>query len=92
MQTQLRIFVSLIAYTIPILRRGDIDTFLLVWMVLAPALWLFATYPIRGWSHTAFHIVVAFVPPILMVAAGELAASEQQIMKAARCAAFLGKL
>lgn len=92
LKTQTRILVSILSYTMPFLHRGDTDTFLLVWMVFAAAFWLFASYPIRGWSHTAFHFVVALVVPILMDAAGELASSHGQIQKAAQCAALEGKM
>lgn len=92
MKTQTRILVSILAYTIPFLHRGDTDTFLLVWLILSAAFWLFSSYPIRGWSHTAFHVVAALVIPILMDSAGELVASHGQITKAAQCAILDGKL
>ena len=90
-KTQLRILLSLLLYTFPFLQRDDIDTFFLSWVVISSALWLFATYPIRGWSHAAFHLVIALLVPIFMEAAGELSASQQQISKAAQCAALKGK-
>jgi hypothetical protein len=91
-KTQLRILLSIFSYTIPFLQRDDMDTFLLAWIVLGSSFWLFATYPIRGWSHAAFHLTIALIVPIFMEAAGELPASQQQITKAAQCAAFMGKL
>jgi len=91
-KTQLRILVSIFSYTSPLLQRDDMDTFLLAWFVIGSALWLFATYPIRGWSHAAFHLTIALLVPILMEAAGELPASQEQIAKAAHCASLLGML
>jgi hypothetical protein len=91
-KTQLRILVSVILYTFPFLQRNDNDTFLLAWAVIGSSLWLFATYPIRGWSHSAFHLTIALLVPILMEAAGELSASQQQITRAAKCAVLSGRL
>jgi len=50
------------------------DMFLLSWIVIGPALWLFASYHIRGWSHAAVHLTIALLVPILMEAVGELPA------------------
>lgn len=91
-KTQLCILLSMFFNTSPLLQRDDMDTFLLAWFVIGPAVWLFATYPIRGWSHAAFHLTIALLVPILMEAAGELPASQEQIAKAAHCASLLGKL
>jgi hypothetical protein len=90
-KTQLRILLSLLLYTFPFLQRDDVDTFFLSWVVISSALWLFFTYPIGGWSHATFHLVIALHVPILLEAAGELSASQQQISKAAQCAALMGK-
>jgi hypothetical protein len=85
-RNQLRIFLSLVAYTIPLLRRGDGELFLKLWSLFAVSGWLFSQYPIGGWSHSVFHIVMAFVPPLLMTAAVELPASHSQLEVAAQCA------
>ena len=68
------------------------DMFLLSWIVIGTALWLFASYHIRGWSHAAVHLTIALLVPILMEAVGELPASQEQIAKAAHCASLLGML
>lgn len=88
---KIRILISLIAYTIPILRRGEITLFLELWLVFVTAAWLFAAYPIGGWSHAAFHAAIALAPPLLLVAASRLEASQGQIAIAARCAILAGK-
>ena len=75
-------------YSLPILRVGEISLFIKLWSTFALSGWLFATYPIGGWSHTMFHIVLAFVPPILMEIAVGLSASQTQIHAAAKCAAL----
>jgi hypothetical protein len=85
-RNQMRIFLSLVAYTIPLLRRGDMVLFTKLWSLLSISGWLFSQYPIGGWSHSVFHIVMAFVPPLLMTAAMELPSSQAQLEVAAQCA------
>lgn len=90
-RNKIRLYISIIAYTLPIVRRGETILFLKLWTLFVLSGWLFAKYPIKGWSHSAFHIVVAFVPPLLMKAASGLAASEAHINVAARCAVLAGR-
>jgi hypothetical protein len=85
-RNQIRILISVIAYTIPILRRGDMHLFSELWVLFVISFSLFGLYPIGGWSHSAFHLVMAFVPPLLMNAAIELPASQGQLKLAAQCA------
>jgi hypothetical protein len=85
-RNQMRIFISVLAYTIPLLRRGDVMLFAKLWLLFSISGWLFGMYPIGGWSHSVFHIVMAFVPPLLMTAALELPASHGQLQVAAQCA------
>ena len=85
-RNQIRIGISIIFYVLPILRRGDLELFLQVMTVIGVGGWLFVLYPIGGWSHTAFHLVLAFLPPLLMMAATELPASQEQLRLAATCA------
>mmetsp|Transcript_58306 Transcript_58306/g.142558 ORF Transcript_58306/g.142558 Transcript_58306/m.142558 type:complete len:582 (-) Transcript_58306:329-2074(-) len=85
-RNQARIFISIVAYTIPIVRRGDLSLFVKIWTLFAISGWLFSKYPIGGWSHSVFHIVMAFVPPLLMEAGLELPASQPQLKVAAQCA------
>lgn len=87
-RNQIRIFISVVAYTIPILRRGDLELFANLWVVYAISFLLFGLYPIGGWSHSAFHLVIALVPPMLMDAATDLPASQPQLKLAAQCAAM----
>ncbi|KAL7581203.1 hypothetical protein ACA910_005988 [Epithemia clementina (nom. ined.)] len=82
---QMRVGISILAYCLPILRRGDLDRFALLFLVVGTSIWLFSKYPIGGWSHCAFHLVVGFVPVILMQVAQELPVSQPQLMFAAQC-------
>lgn len=74
------------AYTIPILNRGEYGLFGLVWLVLGVSGWLFAAYPFKGWSHSIFHMVILFLPPVLMQAGTTLSSSQQTMRVAAQCA------
>ena len=87
-RNQVRILISMVAYTIPILRRGDIALYGQVWALFGLGCWMFAAYPFGGWSHSAFHVVLAFVPPLLMTSAIDLPASQNQLRLAAQCAAI----
>jgi len=86
-RNQIRILVSMLAYTAPLLCRGESDVFCRVWSIFIIAVWLFAAYPLGGWSHSAFHIVLVFVPPILLASACRLPVSISQINNAQLCAA-----
>eukprot|EP00978_Attheya_sp_CCMP212_P031090 scaffold116281_cov54-Attheya_sp.AAC.2 len=86
-RNQSRIFLSMVGYTWPVLRNGQVGLYLQIWAVLAISGWLFAAYPIGGWSHSAFHIGIAMLPPLLMKAALALPSSQDPIHFAAQCAA-----
>lgn len=88
-RNKVRIIISILAYTIPIVRRGDAELFLRLWFVLLVSGWLFIHYPIGGWSHAAFHLTIAFAPPLLMLAALDLPASQEAMTRAAQCAVTL---
>lgn len=85
-RNQLRIGMSIVAYTIPILKSGDFLFFSELFALYALGGWLFSQYPIGGWSHSAFHIVMTLVPPMLIANALELPASQTQLEVAAQCA------
>jgi len=87
---QVRIGISILAYTIPILRRGDVLMFGKCWIIIFMSGWLFAKYPLKGWSHSAFHVVIALLPIFLMQVAVELPVSQEQISLAVHCAATNG--
>jgi hypothetical protein len=86
-QNQARIAISILAYLLPIVKRGDLELFGRLFVLFAVSGWLFASYPLGGWSHAAFHLVVALVPPLLLAAATRLDSSSVQIRVAAQCAA-----
>jgi hypothetical protein len=87
-RNQMRIAVSVVAYTVPILRRGDWELFGTLWAILGVTGFFFLLYPIGGWSHCAFHLGLALLPPLLMNAAIDLPASQEQLTVAAQCAAL----
>eukprot|EP00540_Astrosyne_radiata_P013918 CAMPEP_0116853420 /NCGR_PEP_ID=MMETSP0418-20121206/17902_1 /TAXON_ID=1158023 /ORGANISM="Astrosyne radiata, Strain 13vi08-1A" /LENGTH=379 /DNA_ID=CAMNT_0004485819 /DNA_START=116 /DNA_END=1255 /DNA_ORIENTATION=+ len=88
-RNQIRIGLSILAYTLPILRRGDVVLFSQCWFVLGVAGWFFVKYPLGGWSHSAFHLVISLLPPLLMKAACKLPSSHDRIQVAAQCAALV---
>jgi len=84
---KIRILVSILSYTIPILiPNGNYAAFIQCWCIIIIGAWLFAAYPIRGWSHSAFHIVMSALPHLLLVFACSLPASQDSIHIAAKCA------
>mmetsp|Transcript_6471 Transcript_6471/g.13746 ORF Transcript_6471/g.13746 Transcript_6471/m.13746 type:complete len:374 (-) Transcript_6471:1029-2150(-) len=85
-RNQTRIAISIFLYTMPILNRGDLLLYSKVWILFALGGWLFSQYPIGGWSHSAFHIVMAFLPPLLITNALALPSSQTQLEVAAHCA------
>ena len=86
-QNQMRIIISIIAYTVPLLKQGDYETFLQLWILFSISGYFFIHYPVGGWSHAVFHIVIAFVPPLLLRTATALPVSQAQLYRAAMCAA-----
>ena len=76
-RNQVRLLISFLAYSMPILRRGDLMLFIHLWTVLGLSFWLFCKYPIGGWSHSAFHLVIALAPPLIMTAACDLPVAQQ---------------
>jgi len=86
-RNKIRILISVLAYTIPILRRGDLLLFIKCWIVMSVSGWLFGSYPLGGWSHATFHLTIALLPPLLMTAACSLPASQEQMRVAAYCVA-----
>lgn len=86
---QLRISIAMIAYGLPILRRGDFATFGTLFVICATAGWFFCKYPIGGWSHSAFHLFIGLVPPILMHVAMSLPVTQPQLKLAAQCSVLL---
>ena len=85
-RNQTRIGISIAAYTLPLLIRGKFITFLKLCGLFGVGGWLFSQYPIGGWSHSVFHIVCTFVPPIMLATALDLSSSQSQLEVAARCA------
>mmetsp|Transcript_8736 Transcript_8736/g.25923 ORF Transcript_8736/g.25923 Transcript_8736/m.25923 type:complete len:375 (-) Transcript_8736:1355-2479(-) len=84
-RNQRRIGLSILFYNLPILMK-DLLSFSKLGVLFALGGWLFGQYPIGGWSHSAFHVVMAFVPPIIFAFALKLPASQPQLHIAAQCA------
>ena len=86
LRNQARIIVSVLLYTLPILYRGDVTLFGQLWIVFLVSGWCFATYPLGGWSHTVFHLIIALKPQLMLRVAATLPAAAAQLELAAYCA------
>lgn len=85
-RNQLRLCISVtLAYMLPLIRRQLWDVFGEVFILLSISFFLFTRYPIGGWSHTVFHLVMAFTPPLLFKAALSLESSHPALEQAAFC-------
>jgi hypothetical protein len=71
-RNQARIGISIVLYMAPLWKRGLLELFCKAWAVILVSSWFFVTYPLKGWSHTAFHLLICFLPPLLMEAARDL--------------------
>lgn len=90
-RNQIRIAISIFLYIVPVLRRGFYGDFFQLLCIFVLSGWFFIVYPIGGWSHAMFHILIAFLPHIIMVSACKLQISQQQIELATQCAVIAGK-
>jgi len=84
---KIRATISVLLYMIPLMKNGDFVLFLQILSIAGISFLLFTTYPIGGWSHSAFHLVIALAPYITMTAALDLPASQEQLRVAAECVA-----
>lgn len=85
-RNQIRVGLSIVAYTIPVLKRGETALFFKCWVILFLAGYFFVHYPVGGWSHSVFHVIIAFLPPYLMQVASTLPTSQEYMEVAAKCA------
>ena len=84
-RNKMRLMISIIAYTLPMLHGDHLDSFLRFWSIMIVAFWLFGAYPIGGWSHSVFHLVAAVAVPTILEVAVSLPASQSQLNVAAQC-------
>jgi len=78
--------ISIFIQSIPIIVRGETSVFYALMLVYIISGWLFAFYPFGGWSHSAFHIVLAIAPVIIAPYTTRLPVSQERMECAARCA------
>lgn len=65
----------------------QLSSFLIPCLLASLPLWkLFARYPVGGWSHGLFHVVLSFLPYLAIEAAMRLESSQIQISLARQCA------
>ena len=87
-RNQSRLGVALVAWTLPVLKRGDYEMFCQLLGVLAVGIFFFVKYPIGGWSHSAFHVITTALVPLLMQVSSTLPASQEHLKAAAQCFAL----
>ncbi|KAL7475478.1 hypothetical protein ACHAW6_001391 [Cyclotella cf. meneghiniana] len=90
-RNQTRIAISIFLFITPVLRRGFYSEFIQLFCIFVLSGWFFIVYPIGGWSHAMFHVVIAFLPHVIMASACKLQISQHQIELATQCAVIAGK-
>lgn len=81
-----RFAMALIIQTLPIFLKGDGPLSVKLILIFITSGWLFTRYPLGGYSHGMFHIVIAFAPPLVLAASTQLPVAQDQIRFAAECA------
>ncbi|KAL7550008.1 hypothetical protein ACHAWF_014775 [Thalassiosira exigua] len=81
-----RIAASISLYLLPVLVYGHFLLFMKFVLLFGLGGWCFVGYPFGGWSHSIFHLSLAFLPHLVMTAAMELESSQLQSSFAAQCA------
>lgn len=85
-----RTAISILLYILPVLVYGHYALFFQFVLLFTVGGWLFAKYPFGGYSHSIFHLVLAFLPHLVMTAATQLESSQPQISLAVKCAGVAG--
>jgi hypothetical protein len=78
--------LSIAWYILPVLLHGHYILFGQFLLMFILAGWSFSKYPIGGWSHSLFHLFLAFLPYLMFMEAVQLDSSRDQIIFAAQCA------
>mmetsp|Transcript_21748 Transcript_21748/g.39227 ORF Transcript_21748/g.39227 Transcript_21748/m.39227 type:complete len:350 (-) Transcript_21748:1509-2558(-) len=81
-----RIAMSILFYILPVLVHGDYAIVFQFFVMFAVGGWLFVQYPVGGWSHSLFHLVLTFLPYLVIASAMQLESTQLQITLAAKCA------
>jgi len=81
-----RIATSVFLYLLPVLVYKQYFLFFQFSVMFVTGGWLFVQYPVGGWSHGVFHLVLSFLPHLIMKVATQLESSQLQISLAVKCA------
>eukprot|EP00977_Amphora_coffeiformis_P003316 scaffold614_cov163-Amphora_coffeaeformis.AAC.9 len=87
-RNKVRITLATLAYSMPLLRSGHAELFLEFCAVMGVCGWLFAAYPIGGWSHTAFHALLVITLFPLLQGASLTGAAQESVLMAAQCSVW----
>ena len=85
-RNQMRLGCSILMYLLPVLVNGHYALFGQFILMFGLGGYLFGAYPVGGWSHGLFHIVLSFLPYLVFQAAIPLPSSQEQIKLAVNCA------
>lgn len=80
-----RTAASILLYVLPTLACDRSDIFWRFLVMFAVAGWLFVCYPVAGWSHGLFHLVLGFLPVLVIAAAMELESTRIDMAMTSRC-------
>lgn len=85
----LRMIFAVIIFILPFLFRGELVLFSQFCLIYATGGYMFATYRIGGWSHTAFHTIFTLGVPMFIQASARLHSCQEQVAIAAQCKMFI---
>mmetsp|Transcript_12031 Transcript_12031/g.25621 ORF Transcript_12031/g.25621 Transcript_12031/m.25621 type:complete len:356 (+) Transcript_12031:95-1162(+) len=83
-----RIGMTILLYILPVLVYGHYALFLKFLAMFALAGWLFVQYPVAGWSHSLFHIVLTLLPILIFEMSMQLESCKLQASFAQKCASL----
>ena len=68
-RNKLGVLFSIVLYLAPLVARGEFGVLLQAVGIVVVGGFCFALYPLGGWSHAVFHLVMALLPAIILEAA-----------------------
>jgi hypothetical protein len=81
-----RFGVALTIQTLPLFINGRPDHIIRLLAIYIASGLMFTKYPLGGYSHGMFHILIAFAPPLVLVASVQLPSVQNELRIAATCA------
>lgn len=82
----IRMILACLMPIAPLVTRGLLLEFMQLLVIYGLSGWLFSAYPIKGWSHGTFHLLLTGANPIFFKVSASLSSSQEAISIAAKCA------